>query len=454
MCDKHYGDWMHIWNELTQTAGHQLGYANMVGNIPGLVNPNENASNSVDKTVAGEILYIPLEFWFCRNPGLALPLIAYIVGQKSALPSPVTRAQGWENKLVAHIHSRSIEWKTTSTSTRMYNPKYMQCNKTKLLETLKSRSIKGHKSLMKNNDIDTHNMKQCSKCKEIRALECFGKLASTKDGLRYDCKVCRALYNKQNKTAKVEYNRQYYAANKEAVLKANAEYRETHRDEINRQRSEYRSRDAIKAHVRQKNREYLPVKKQAIKARRASDKNFQLAEILRSKVHKMIKGHETSYMTLIGCEVDVLKSWLEFQFEDGMTWDNLGSHWQIDHILPIAAFDFTKDQDKRVCFSWTNLQPLTSVENRKKSDTLMLHYYYNSIVSIHRFIQLHKSNFIGYQSIRESLCWLREKLRYGENPTDTTIGNQQPSSYSRYDKAMEKVQRLDGFGSERSYQPP
>ena len=66
--DKHYGDWLHIWNELTQSAGHQLGYANMVGNIPALTNAQSATSS--------EILYIPLEFWFCRNPGLALPLIA------------------------------------------------------------------------------------------------------------------------------------------------------------------------------------------------------------------------------------------------------------------------------------------------------------------------------------------------------------------------------------------
>ena len=73
--DKHYGDWLHIWNELTQTAGHQLGYANLVGNLPALVNPRTNAT-SASVTVPGEILYVPLEFWWCRNPGLALPLIA------------------------------------------------------------------------------------------------------------------------------------------------------------------------------------------------------------------------------------------------------------------------------------------------------------------------------------------------------------------------------------------
>jgi Large eukaryotic DNA virus major capsid protein/Major capsid protein N-terminus len=73
--DKHYGDWLHIWNELTQTAGHQLGYANMVGNVPSLVSPLVNTDSS-PKTVKGQVLYIPLQFWFNRNPGLALPLIA------------------------------------------------------------------------------------------------------------------------------------------------------------------------------------------------------------------------------------------------------------------------------------------------------------------------------------------------------------------------------------------
>jgi len=73
--DKHYGDWLHIWNELTQTAGHQIGYANMVGNTPDLTSIyTSTASASI--TVPSKILYIPLEFWWNRNPGLALPLIA------------------------------------------------------------------------------------------------------------------------------------------------------------------------------------------------------------------------------------------------------------------------------------------------------------------------------------------------------------------------------------------
>jgi hypothetical protein len=70
--DKQYGDWLHIWNELTQTPGHQAGYANMVGNVPQLTQVIAAPNGSTPSTT----LFIPLQFWFCRNPGLALPLIA------------------------------------------------------------------------------------------------------------------------------------------------------------------------------------------------------------------------------------------------------------------------------------------------------------------------------------------------------------------------------------------
>jgi len=73
--DKHYGDWLYIWNELTQSSGHKDGYANMVGNVPALTQWYAPATGTT-ATVPSTTLYIPLEFWFNRNPGLALPLIA------------------------------------------------------------------------------------------------------------------------------------------------------------------------------------------------------------------------------------------------------------------------------------------------------------------------------------------------------------------------------------------
>ena len=66
--DKHYGDWLHIWNELTQTEGKYAGYSAMIGNTTALTTPAAS--------IAAATLYIPLQFWFCRNPGLALPIVA------------------------------------------------------------------------------------------------------------------------------------------------------------------------------------------------------------------------------------------------------------------------------------------------------------------------------------------------------------------------------------------
>jgi hypothetical protein len=67
--DKHYGDWMNIWNELTQTSEHWDGYNTMIGNVSYLTDTSST-------TIPAETLYIPLQFWFCKNPGLALPIIA------------------------------------------------------------------------------------------------------------------------------------------------------------------------------------------------------------------------------------------------------------------------------------------------------------------------------------------------------------------------------------------
>jgi len=67
--DKQYGVWMDVWYELTRSVGQDAGYAKMVGDVAALT--DLTTDNKAETT-----LYIPLQFWFCRNTGLALPLIA------------------------------------------------------------------------------------------------------------------------------------------------------------------------------------------------------------------------------------------------------------------------------------------------------------------------------------------------------------------------------------------
>lgn len=72
--DRHTGEWLYLWNQLTQTPGKFLGYAHMVGNLPALTNPTYNDTTS-PVTIPSETVYVPLEFYFNRDSGHALPLL-------------------------------------------------------------------------------------------------------------------------------------------------------------------------------------------------------------------------------------------------------------------------------------------------------------------------------------------------------------------------------------------
>ena len=90
--DRQYGDWMHIWNQLTMSEEQKRGYFKLIGHTTQLTyitdplfadvagpcassgGPSQVCAprNALPETT----LYVPFLFWFCKNPGLALPLIA------------------------------------------------------------------------------------------------------------------------------------------------------------------------------------------------------------------------------------------------------------------------------------------------------------------------------------------------------------------------------------------
>ena len=69
--DKHYKEWMQIWAELTTPESKSLAYKNMTGSFSHSLNKTDS-----NTPVGANLIQIPILFWFCRNPGLALPLIA------------------------------------------------------------------------------------------------------------------------------------------------------------------------------------------------------------------------------------------------------------------------------------------------------------------------------------------------------------------------------------------
>ena len=73
--DRHYGEWMHIWSQLVLPESKKDGFEDMIGHKYGVVADITSQFNSTGEWHTTPKLYIPLQFWFCRNPGLALPLI-------------------------------------------------------------------------------------------------------------------------------------------------------------------------------------------------------------------------------------------------------------------------------------------------------------------------------------------------------------------------------------------
>lgn len=108
------------------------------------------------------------------------------------------------------------------------------------------------------------------------------------------------------------------------------------------------------------------------KERSKNDLDFKMRNNLRSRIRAALKYQSASKdlgtAKLVGCTMLELRSHLERQFKDGMSWDNHGD-WHIDHIKPCVAFDLTDPEQQRECFHYTNLQPLWASENQSKGAT-------------------------------------------------------------------------------------
>lgn len=99
-------------------------------------------------------------------------------------------------------------------------------------------------------------------------------------------------------------------------------------------------------------------------------KKFPGASQMRSRIANFLSGKSKNASTpdLLGCELDAFGWWTEAQFLPGMTWENYGSLWEVDHIIPLSWFDQTDLLWQHKAFHFTNTQPLWKTENRAKGN--------------------------------------------------------------------------------------
>ena len=159
-----------------------------------------------------------------------------------------------------------------------------------------------------------------------------------------------------------------------------AQHRKTARDKIRENnRMRYHNNANYRSRLKQRERERLltphgrAVRRRihaAYKLRHRDDPQYRVKRAMSARLHKAMAriGRPKSSQTMkyLGCSEEFLKTWLKAQFKFGMTWENYGTYWHIDHVIPCARFDLTDSRQQAAAFHYTNLQPLEAVKNASK----------------------------------------------------------------------------------------
>ena len=192
----------------------------------------------------------------------------------------------------------------------------------------------------------------CKKCDKKRRTE--------RDKIRrQNDEEYRKLKNRKNyerRLRRMEENEEY----KERVnlKRYNRELRKLETDE------EYRERQRVKIRERARNRFN-------------NDPLYRFQQILRNNIKNSFKrggfSKTSECRKILGADWDVVKSYFESKFKDGMSWDNQGL-WHIDHIIPKSMA--TCEEDIIRLNHYTNLQPLWGKDNLDKSDKILDEHKY------------------------------------------------------------------------------
>lgn len=189
------------------------------------------------------------------------------------------------------------------------------------------------------------NTKVCSKCNVEKEICEFRKDTSKKDGLYPSCKRCKLLWRQKNKELTNLTNQRSRLNCQERIKKYNSEYQKKNKDKINTRSVE----------------------------RRKSDPLYRLSLLIRSRMYNFLKYKNVTKKNktseIVGCSLETLKFHIENQFTDGMSWELMGKHIHIDHIIPLSSAK-TEQEILKLCH-YTNLQPLWAKDNLKKHNKII-----------------------------------------------------------------------------------
>lgn len=134
----------------------------------------------------------------------------------------------------------------------------------------------------------------------------------------------------------------------------------------------------IKSRVMPKRKVQNEAKSAEMLARFREKRKWQIA--LRRYV--LEKAPSQYYAPYFGLDIHHLRNWFESQFFEGVSWADFGRKWQFDHVVPVAYFDFKKDEELKLCWNFTNLrvdQFLSPNEGEGRLDLMIARNYFREL---------------------------------------------------------------------------
>jgi len=207
--------------------------------------------------------------------------------------------------------------------------------------------------------MESMEMRKCCRCKQLLPIDCFYYVNGKRKRWYSDCKKCLSETRKARRKNDPEYQKR---------LSLNTlNWQRNHKKQVNE-----RTRRSYQKNI-VKRRKYYSIYRRAKYCKDKHDPVFRMLRSHRCRIQKILRYNfvkkPARTMKLFGCSAVQLKDYLAGKFTAGMTWENHGSFgWHVDHIKPLASFNFRVEAQIMAAFHYTNLQPLWWYENLKKSD--------------------------------------------------------------------------------------
>lgn len=134
------------------------------------------------------------------------------------------------------------------------------------------------------------------------------------------------------------------------------------------------------------------LRKENGKDRRIHPAKVRLNRRMSRNLYKILKGDKkgTPWIELVGYNDQELQTYLEARFAPEMGWDNYGTYWVVDHIVPKQLFDHRNRMELLMCWALPNLQPMVRYENevikRARLDYYSKEFMENKLEEIRQFV--------------------------------------------------------------------